>query len=68
MFHNKIKISRPGNSFEFNFMVSQDMIPSVTIVVYYIHLTGEVIYDQVTVETGLQLSNQVSSNEDFILN
>ena len=46
--------------FEIKFMALAWMVPQAEVLIYYIHHTGEVVYDQVTVKFEGSLPNKVS--------
>lgn len=47
--------------FEIKFEATSWMVPEASVVVYYIHFTGEVIYDFVSVPFDGQLPNKVNN-------
>lgn len=55
-----VKYIQDLNEFEISFAVETWMIPEVHVLVYYIHFTGEVVYDTVTVNLDGSLPNNVS--------
>jgi hypothetical protein len=61
---NQLMEARNRRSFEFNLNITRDFAPSTSIIVYYIHDSGEVVYDRITVDIAIKLSNNVS---DFFL-
>lgn len=53
--------SKPNaKEFEISFDVKAWMIPDVKVMVYYVHQTGEVVYDIVDVASDENLPNEVN--------
>lgn len=59
--NKKIHQANGRDEFEFAVKLTQDMIPSTSITVYYIHKSGEVVFDRVSVDVESSLKNQVQS-------
>lgn len=50
-----------SKSTEISFSATALMIPEVQVLVYYIHPTGEVIYDTVAVKIQMRFQNEVNN-------
>ena len=54
--------------FEIKFKATSWMVPEASVVVYYIHFTGEIIYDYVSVPFDGELPNKVDKINKFLYN
>jgi hypothetical protein len=56
------------HEFEIKFMANAWMVPEAQVLIYYIHFTGEVIYDQLILSFDESLPNKVEKRFKFCLN
>lgn len=59
MHHKPIHRPSKGTNFDFEQKVTRDMVPSLNIIVYYLHEDKEIVYDRLTVGVESSLMNHV---------
>jgi hypothetical protein len=47
------------NQLEFEFIATKEMLPTASLIVYYIQYSGEIIYDRISLEIEAPLTNEV---------
>lgn len=60
MIHKKLNQARDKNQFEIKLNITPEMTPSSRLIIYYIHKSGEIIYDSVALGYERELKNYVS--------
>lgn len=60
LIHKKLNQARDRSQFEIKLNVIPEMLPSTKLIVYWIHQSGEIIYDSVALEFERELRNHVS--------
>lgn len=60
---NKAKdFSKNEHEYKFSFKASSWMVPEAQILIYYIHHSGEIVYDRVSMSFDVDLPNNVSDS------
>lgn len=60
MTHKKLNQARDKNQFEIKLNITPEMTPSTKLIIYYIHKSGEIIYDSVPLGYERELKKHVS--------
>lgn len=48
-----------SESYDFKFKATKEMMPEIQVLIYYIHLSGEVIFDHLTIVLDMPMPNKV---------